>query len=182
MGLFGSSKKKDNYKEPDYDPLNIKITDLRPGFMVDYKVKTWEVSESFEYDLSNKLSRRFKLHAGDESMYIYLSGENKLYIIKEIPIQEIESDLKDKILKQGLVSDNLNVNDIFYKVSENVDGHVRDMNLKYKDWSKVFFWNYFSNDTKNILFIVQFGMNQLNAYIGELSDEYEFINILPRNI
>ena len=41
MGIFDVFKKD---KGPDYDPTNIKITDVRPGFILEYDLKTWEVA------------------------------------------------------------------------------------------------------------------------------------------
>ena len=53
-------------KEKAYDPLNIKVTDLKKGFVFDYDLKTWEVQEVYQYDWGNNFfSYEYKIDCGD---------------------------------------------------------------------------------------------------------------------
>ncbi|MFO7863967.1 MAG: hypothetical protein R6U85_08220 [Salinivirgaceae bacterium] len=46
MGLFDLFKSK----KSDYDVTNMKITDLKKGFVFEYDLKTWLVDEEYKYD------------------------------------------------------------------------------------------------------------------------------------
>ena len=79
MGLFNFRKKKNS--GPDYDPNNIKITDLQAGFLLDYDLKTWKLTEMYEYDWGNSyFTREFLLDAGDDQVYLHVDPNDDMFL------------------------------------------------------------------------------------------------------
>ena len=62
--IFGSSKK-------EYKPLDLTIHNLTAGASLDYVLKSWMISEVFEYvDDNGQYTREYKLDAGDETYFM----------------------------------------------------------------------------------------------------------------
>ena len=68
MGFLDIFKKKNQEEQqPHYDPTNIKVIDIRKGWLFDYDYKTWEVMEEFEYDWSDNIfTYEYKIQSGTE--------------------------------------------------------------------------------------------------------------------
>ena len=89
MGLFDRFKKKE---EPHYDPNNLKIEDLRVGFMFDYDLKTWVIKEEYEYDWGdNYFTREYKLEAADDVAYLHIdyNDEGFMTLSKKLKIRAL---------------------------------------------------------------------------------------------
>lgn len=179
MGLFDFFKKK---KTPDYDPNNIKITQLRKGFVLEYDLKSWEVISEFEYDWGgNFFSKEYKLDSGDQVIYLSVSEDDELElnVTDKIRLRSIDEDLSEyisrheeppsKVVYQGKT---------FYKDSES-DGYFRDTADEKTDWARVISWDYYDESEKEVLFIEQWGEKEYDASFGKVAKEFEFSNILP---
>ena len=58
MGFFDLFKGNKNKEEKHYDPLNIKVSDLEKGYLLDYDLETWTVTKMSEYDWGNNFFTR----------------------------------------------------------------------------------------------------------------------------
>ena len=78
---FGFFKKKNKDKGPHYDPTNIKVTDIRKGFIFDYNQKSWEAVEEYEYDWGNNdFTYEFKIVSEDETAYLHIEEDDDRYL------------------------------------------------------------------------------------------------------
>src|SRR5690606_571966 len=96
MGLFDFFKKK----EPDYDPANLRIEDLRAGFLFEYDLKTWIVKEEYRYDWGdNYFTKEFKVDAGTDSAYLHIDANEDVFITltRKVRIRSIRDDIPEVI-------------------------------------------------------------------------------------
>ncbi len=179
MGLFDFFKKKE---EPDYDPLNVKVTDIKKGFVIEYDLKSWIVKEEYEYDWGNNFfSKEFKLDSGDDSIFLSLEDDDELEISvsKKIRIRSIDEDLPEYIMEHEHPPKKIYYKGVKYlKDSEN-PGYFRDLADKEKNWSEFISWDYFDEEEKNTICIEQWGEKEFEASIGKTVKEFEISNILP---
>ena len=90
--------KKD--KEPDYDPTNIKVTDLDKGFVFEYDLRTWVVEEAFEYDWGhNEFSKEFKITDGSEVKFLSLEDDDGIELVlgERIKMGLIDEDIVEAV-------------------------------------------------------------------------------------
>ena len=50
MGFFDNLFGKKEKKEEEVDPLDIRLTKLKAGYILDYDLSSWEVKEVYNYD------------------------------------------------------------------------------------------------------------------------------------
>jgi hypothetical protein len=101
MGLFDKFKKKE---EPHYDPSNMKIKDLRVGFMFDYDLNTWEITEEYEYDWGdNYFTREYKLEASDDTAYLHIdyNDEGFMTLSRKLKVRELGRTFRKRFLKKS---------------------------------------------------------------------------------
>ena len=60
-------------KEPELDPLDLSLADLKKGYLVDYDLKTWQVTSHNTYDFDGERAEEWELFSGDDRCY--LQGE-----------------------------------------------------------------------------------------------------------
>ncbi|MTI32317.1 DUF4178 domain-containing protein [Xanthovirga aplysinae] len=183
MGVFDFFKKKK--KEPEYDPSNITIRDLRKGFVLDYDLKTWEVKAEFEYDWGNNFfSREFKLDSGDEVVYLHLSEDDEIYltISKKIKIRNLDEDLPEYIAQHEQPPKKLIFEGKTYFLDKESPGYFRDFENpgdKDEDWCEMISWEYYDSTEKLVLSVEQWGEREFEASYGKVVGEFSFSNILP---
>ena len=182
MGIFDFfNKKKDEEQQPHYDPTNIKVIDLRKGWLLDYEGKTWEVIEEFEFDWGdNFFTYEYKLQSGDEVCYLRLDESDKLYCVFTRKIkfaklgEKVEQHLLDyhkppaEIVYEGTT---------YYRESEN-PGYFR--NMEDEDSVELITWDYFDEAGKKVILIDQWEETDFEASVGTVEEESVISNILPR--
>ncbi|MDN5200121.1 DUF4178 domain-containing protein [Fulvivirgaceae bacterium BMA10] len=182
MGLFDLFKKKES--EPEYDPTNLKITDLKKGFLVDYEMDSWIVKEEYEYDWGNHyFTREFQLDNGKELIYLYVDDneELELSVSRKVKIRAINEDLPEEIINNERPPKKIVYEDVKYLLDEESAGYFRDVADGDGDdaWSELISWEYYDKSEKLILNVEQWGEREFEASIGKSVEAYEFSNILP---
>ncbi len=178
MGLFDIFKKKEKL---DYDPLNVKITDLQKGFILEYDLKTWIVSEVYKYDWGdNFFTSEFKVDCENDSLFIHLEQDDELEITlsKKVKIRSIDEDLPEHIIKNEHPPKKLTYNGKQYFKDKESPGYFKNITMN-TGWTEFISWDYYSEDEKEIITIEQWGEREFEASIGRVAKEFEFSNILP---
>lgn len=177
---FNFFKKKKKKEEPTYDPTNIKVTDIRKGFIFDYNGKSWEVEEEYEYDWGNNdFTYEFKIVATDETSFLYIEEDDVLECIisKKISFGRLGEKVEAKIKKKGKPPKEIEYEGTTFYRDEESKGYYR--NLMNTEWSELISWTYYDDSDRLVLTIEQWGDNKFDAAVGIVVDEYAFTNILP---
>lgn len=178
---FGFFKKKKK-EEPHYDPTNIGLTDIRKGYILDFDLQTWEVTEEFEYDWGdNDFSYEFKLESATDS--VFLSVENDDFITgtisRKVMWGKLPDEVEDGITNKGKPPKQIKLDGITYYRDAKSLGYWR--NIETKDSSEYICWEYYDDTEKNVLTLEQFGDEAFEASKGVVYNPDAFTNILPTN-
>ncbi len=176
---FGFFKKKKK-EELHYDPTNIRVTDVRKGFLLDYDFKTWEVVEEYEYDWGkNFFTHEFKLVCQDDSCFLSVveGDELELYIVKKINIARLGATVEESIAKLKKPPRTLDYEGVTYLRSSEGPGHFR--NIDDTEWYEFIAWDYYDETEEKVLTIEQWDEEEFEASAGIWVEEHAFSNILP---
>ena len=178
MGIFDFFKKK----KAQYDPLNLKVTDLDKGFLFDYDLKTWEVKEVYLYDWGdNFFTKEFKVSDSSDTRFLHIEEDDELEITltQKIKVRSINNDLPEYIQENEYPPKTLIYNDMhFYKESEN-PGYFKTADAKDDQWQELISWDYYDDEDTHILNIEQWGEREFEASFGRIIATYEISNIVP---
>lgn len=180
MGLFDRFKKQ----EPDYDPTNIKVTDLNIDFVFEYDLKTWQIEEVYEYDWGdNYFTREFKINSGDEIMYLSVEEDDELILSasSKIKIRAIDENLPEKIENDGRPPKKITYKNITFFLDEESPGYFHNAANDNNDWIELVSWDYSDENGEYVLCIEQWDDFEFDASFGKTIKEYEISNILPAN-
>lgn len=182
MGLF--NKKDKNYepkgKPLDFDPLNVKIGDLRPGFFVDYNFKTFEITAGFEYALKDYAFKALKFDAADEILWVVLENASETFLMESVGMAVINPELQNMMSNFGKPPATLTYKEVMYNFSNQSDGKFRDLLKNAMDWSRMACWKYAAADGSAVLYALQKGQNNFEVIIAKPINSGEFSNFLPK--
>ncbi len=177
---FFKKKKKDSLH---YDPANIRLTDLRKGFVLDYDLKTWLVKEEYEYDWGNNyFSYEYKLLSSDDTLFLSVENDDELLcnLSKKINFALFDESIEKRIQKKGKPPKKITFKDKIYYRGDERPGFFRNVAITAHEDSEEFLsWEYVDNSGKYTLTIEQWGEGEFEASLGIIIDETAFSNILP---
>lgn len=181
MGLF--SKKEKNFepkgKPLDFDPLNVQIGDLRPGFFVDYNFKTYEITGGFEYSLKEYSFKALKFDAADHVMWVVIQNAMDTFLAENVSLTAVNPELQTLMANFGKPLSTVRFNEADFAISAQGDGKFRDLSKNAMDWNRLACWKYASGDG-TLLFALQKGQNTFEALLAKPVNAGEFSNFLPK--
>lgn len=181
MGLFDVFKKKN---ESSYDPNNIRVTDLAKGFIFEYDMSTWEVTEEYSYDWGgNFFTREFKVENGSLTRYLSVENDDDLYLTltKKVRIRKLDQDLPEYIMDRGSAPKILFYDGKKYFLEKESPGYFKNVSSNEDKWSELISWDYYDDDEEYCLSVERWGENEFEATAGRIIKEFEISNILPKN-
>lgn len=179
MGLFDFFKKE---KGPAYDPNNIKVTDIRTGFILDYDLKTWQVKEAYEYDWGhNYFTREFMLDSGDDIIYLYIDDNEELdmSVSRKVKVRALDEDLPEYIIEHQQPPKKIVFEGKEYYLDRESPGYFSDEPDNDDSWTEFISWDYYDKNGEFLLAVEQWGDKEFAAASGKVIKEYEISNILP---
>jgi Domain of unknown function (DUF4178) len=177
---FFKKKKKEEPTEPHYNPTDIRLTDLRKGFMLEYDLQTWQAEEEFEYDWGNNVfSYEFKLVNGRDIRYLSLEEDRETLCTLLQPLRFIKLGLgvEKELLDTGKPPRSIIYEGKTYYRERECPGFFR--NIDNEEWAEFIAWEYADDSGKFVLEIEQWNESEFEAWIGEIVPERSFSNILP---
>jgi len=175
---FNFFKKK---KEPDYDPLNIRVTDLKLGFILDYDLKSWEVVEEYTYDWGdNYFSKEYKISSGAEIYFLSVDEDDilELTLQRKIKLSSIDGDIESAIINSKIPPKKVVYKGVDYYRDSESPGYFKEENSD-KDWLEFISWSYYNEEEDRVLTIEQWDDREFEASYGKVIKEYEISSITP---
>ena len=182
MGLFDKFKKK---QEPHYDPNNIKIEDLRVGFMFDYDLNTWQIKEEYEYDWGdNYFTREYKIEAADDVAYLHIdySDEGSMTLSKKLKVRALGEDLPEEIVENKRPPKKIEDKGTTYYLDKESPGYFSDDPEDDESWVEFISWDYYDSEEKLVACVEQWGTREFEASYGKVVNDFEITNILPGTV
>lgn len=180
--MFGWFKKKKKEEEelPQYDPTDLRVTDLRRGFVFDLEGKSWEVTKEYEYDWGDDFfTLEFQIKSADATAYLHVEEDDEIEItvMKEVQIDNIDRTLPDEITENEKPRRTIEFGGkTFFRKGESA-GNFRD--ISGNNWDPFISWDYRDETGRYLLTIEQWGDDDFEASIGRVVEENEINNIFP---
>jgi hypothetical protein len=181
MGFLDIFKKKNEEEQPHYDPTNIKVIDIRKGWLFDYDDKTWEVMEEFEYDWSDNIfTYEYKIQSGAEILYMFIEENQGVFctFTTKIKFARLGEAVEAHLLDYHKPPATITYEGIKFLRERESPGFFRS--LEDEDSVEVVLWEYFDEAETRILLIHQWDETDFEASIGVIESEDAVMNILPR--
>ena len=168
-------------------PLELSLSTMKVGFLVDYDLKTWEVIGCNTYDYDGETALEWELRSGDDVRFLERStdeGEVELTFTRRISLRDVEEDVAGTILDEGEPPEIVNLEGIRYVAAESATGVQLKQggegaeNGEEAEGREFVSWCY-ESDEGRVLFVAQWGDRDFTAYEGEYVEEYQFVDILP---
>lgn len=176
--MFDWFKKK--IAKPEYDPLNMSLTNLKKGFVLDYMSKTWLVTKEHEYDWGNNdFTMEYQLTSSNENIYLHVEEDDnlKLLVSKPVNFSTVGENLASYIRENEQPPGHLEFGGRSFSLISETAGHCREMASE--RWDPFIAWDYEEPSGQYILTLEQWGEGDFEAYLGKIAFEYEFKDILP---
>lgn len=182
MGIFDIFKKD---KTPDYDPNDLKIKDLRVGFMFDYDLKTWEIKEEYEYDWGdNYFTREYKMEAADDMAYLHIDFNDECFMTlsRKLKVRALGENIPEEIIENKHAPKTIEYQGVKYFLDKESPGYFSDDPEDDDSWTEFISWDYYDADTKLVACVEQWGARDFEASIGNVVQDFEITNILPGTV
>ena len=179
MGFFDFLK---GNKEPEkhYDPLNIKVTDLEKGYLLDYDLETWTVKKMAEYDWGdNYFSREFTIVSQDKTRFLHIEEDDELIVTlsESVKIRKLGAEVNNHMKNNGRPPEEIIYEGITYYLDEECPGFYR--NVDKENWEELISFDYWDEDEVHCLCIEQWDENDFEASKGIRIKPTDVSNILP---
>jgi hypothetical protein len=179
MGLFDRFKKKE---APHYDPNNMKIEDLRVGFMFDYDLHTWVIKEEYEYDWGNNyFTREYKLEAANDVAYLHIdyNDEGSMTLSRKLKVRSLGENIPEEILEKKSPPKKISYQGVDYLLDKESPGYFSDEPDNDDSWTEFISWDYYDSEEKLVACVEQWGAREFEASHGVVVQDFEITNILP---
>ena len=172
--------KKKKEEEPD-ELDNLVLSKMKPGFLVDYDMKTYRVSARNVYKWQEGgFTDEWELNQGSEVLYLEREeedGEVLWTITRKTHIGALEGDIAQVIIQNEDPPDKVTYEGITYHLEEDDIGEYYKGDSK--EGLKFVVWDYTDERQENQLSIEQWGETKFDVTLGHEVGEYQFSNILP---
>lgn len=174
--LFGIRKASKGGPESKID---LEVKDLQVGYILDYDLKSWEVTDVAVYTWDNGVKDyEYTLFDGTEKLYLnYEVVDAKLSIYREGKINEIWPEGKVKMrTNKDLINDEVKYKgDTYYFLAEAA--------AKVKNSSESYFlqnWIFENAAETELISFNLYDDRSMDAYLGMRIPDHAISNILPR--
>lgn len=163
-------------REPIADPT---LDQLREGYMVDYEMRTWEVTRHAKYDYEGWPADEWTLSNGDDLLFLeYEYDDGDVFLLSEradITDVTVDGEPFRAVLREQEPPSTVSYHGTEYVLTEEgpatrtVDGRTNSLH----------YWVYEADD--GFLALERYGSSDWSVYDGREVEPYEFDNILPRS-
>ena len=147
--------------------------------MLDYDLKTWQVSAQHYYDYEGDRIDEWELTCADQVLYLECENDDGLTwtLSEKVPLSSINGNLRAHIKENEDPPEEITHNGIEYQAESSDVGNYYKNNQG--PGQELIVWDYLDHSEKKTLSIEQWGDDEYEASIGEIVEEYQFSDILP---
>lgn len=177
--MFGKLKDWFGKEEPLGNPT---VMDLDVNFVFDYDLKTWTVTEVFEYDWGNEnFSYEFQVTDGIDTRFLSVEKDDELVIgfHQKKKLYQISTSLADQLHQadeppREIVSQG----EVYFQVGQ-YPGYMKPQSKEENEWDEFISWTYDNKNNNKVITIEQWGENDYEASEGIYLKPHQVTNILP---
>ena len=166
--------------EPELDPLqDLTLSKLKPGYVVDYDLKSWQVTAQHYTDYEGDRADEWELTCANEVLYLEREEDDGVNwtLSKKIALSEIDGGLRAHLRENEDPPDKVTCNGVEYIAESS------DVGEFFKGGEgpgqELIVWSYVDRTGSKVISIEQWGDADYAASVGETVEEYQFSSILP---
>ena len=155
------------------------LATMQTGFLVDYDLKTWQVTGCGTHDYDGYLTKEWEIQADGVVNFLECAVEDGLAewtLSQAIDPGEIEGDIMADIIENEDPPETIRYSGKQYEGTQSSAGRYRKdgegEGRKFVSWA-------FESTEGRVLYLSQWGERDFAAYEGEAVEEYQFTDILP---
>ena len=168
--------------------LELTLSTMKVGYLVDYDLNTWQVIGINDFDYDGYPAREWELRYGDEVRFLERGeddGRVEWTLTRRVDLSDVDEDMAGIILDDGEPPEVVSYEDRRYLAVESSSGVQRRVESAGgvdedpdDEGHEFVSWSYGGKDGR-VLFLVQRGERDFAAYEGAEVQEYQFTDILP---
>ncbi len=161
---------------------DIRLSDLKVGYFLDYDLKTWEVVAYHYYDWGDggSLTHEWQMKSADDTLYLVMESDDEVEwsIFRPIPFSRLGARVRNHIIENEDPPDEIELEGTTFHLDEFGGGKF----FRNGKGAGVEFlvWDYEDDAGERYLSIEQWDEEDFEASLGAAVEEYQFTNILPR--
>ncbi|WP_373500474.1 DUF4178 domain-containing protein [Desulfococcus sp.] len=169
-------------EKPSASVTDLTLADLQVGYVLDYDMKTWEVTAQHHYDWGDggTLSHEWQMKSHDDTLYLEKASDDEVEwcVCRPIPFSRLGARVRNHIQEHEDPPDEIEFEGTTYHLDEfgggkffrNGKGPGREFLV----------WDYEDDAGERFLSIEQWDEDDFEVFVGIFVEEYQFTNILPR--
>ena len=178
MGFLDRLRKQE--PEP-FDPLaDLVLGKLKIGYLVDYDLRTWVVTDHTRYRFNDgRTAEEWELTADRDKRYLERGGESgdSWSLSRTLPINALSGDVRQHILDHDEVPEAVTFEDTTYYLDGSSGGEIlEDVGKARQEFIQ---WELLDEAEEHFVSIMQWSETEVTAVAGSLVEEYQFTDILP---
>ncbi|MBI2876430.1 MAG: DUF4178 domain-containing protein [Candidatus Tectomicrobia bacterium] len=181
--IWNFFKKKGENEPEKLDPLrDLILSRLKVGYLVDYDLRTWEVTGYSRYDWGRgEFSEEWELRCGDETIYLEREEDDEVEwkLSWKISLEVLGPQFKKRLKEEEEPPEEIVYEGVTYTLEGEGAGlfhqNGRGEGLEF------LCWDYVDEEGKQFLTLEQWGEEKYELSTGIEVEEYQFSHILPRS-
>jgi hypothetical protein len=175
---------KKKQEEESLDPLSdLSLSRLKKGYVLDYDLKTWQVTAHNRYDYDGDWADEWELTCADAVLYLEreVDDEETWTVYSKISVSDIEEDVRAAIMTDDDPPNTVTYGGVTYEAESSDAGYFHKGGEEATGGAGKEFvnWSYVDQSDKLVLVIEQWGENDFAASAGSIVEPYQFSDILP---
>ena len=158
--------------------INKTVHDLKPGYILDYNMESWEVRAAYTYRYKGYATKEYKIRSGSKTAFLNVSDANSLLLSlsQEANINQVDPQLRSSVLN-GNPLVRITWNGEPFTLKESTQGEFTDDALQ--DWAAFHGHEYVNEDNSAFVYVSRWEDGSVECYEGSYLKEFEVSNILP---
>ncbi|MBF0451568.1 MAG: DUF4178 domain-containing protein [Candidatus Magnetomorum sp.] len=167
-------------KEQEENLTDLDLSQIKPGYFVDYDLKSWEVKAYNKYDWgAGETSDEWHLACADDAIFLEreFDDEETWIMTRKIPFNKLGAFVREHIKEYEDPPEEISYDNRKYYLEDSAGGyfHPDGKSTSYELLS----WTFEDDSGDHLLGIEQWGEDDFSAWIGSPVEAYQFTNILP---
>jgi hypothetical protein len=167
------------------EDFELRLDTMRIGDLLDYDLKTWEVTGLCAYDYDGFPSSEWQLTSRQDVRFLERAeedGQVEWSLTRSIDYGDIQEDVATPMGADEDPPPLIHFDSRSYKAVESSSGVQTDVDregsMDENQGREFVSWSYESEDGR-LLFLLRWGETRFSAYEGESVEAYSFTDILP---
>jgi hypothetical protein len=162
------------------DPLSdLTLSKLKVGYVLDYDLKTWQVTAHNRYDYSGRWTDEWELRTASDVCYLEREEDDDVswVLYRKLPLSDVDGDVRAHIRRHDDPPETLTCRGVTYSAEDSDAGYFHKGGGASRQ--EFICWTYADDEGRRFLVIEQWGEADFEAALGEVVEEYMFTDILP---